>query len=207
MKKLIIRYSTLAVLILAVIWWARDPDWHPAVLFIASLAGYLKTEEKTQLTPNIAGRWEYHVVTSEENFSHKGDCTIRQDGRNIQIHGTRRYTSALKSRKKIATKVNIPWSSEWGEICNDNMMRFHYHIGLGTVQRGGTSIQAICRVSLPTPSLVQMTGNYYVLPPFDQAVSNYMWGSISFRPLGEAEHLEAPQNHELLDDDEEEELP
>ncbi|MGH9762666.1 MAG: hypothetical protein ACREDR_47885, partial [Blastocatellia bacterium] len=103
------------------------------------------------------------------------------------LQGVRRSTCALKGSRRICKRTEAVWGSEWAEICDDNFLRFDYHITIPHPKHGGVLIQAICRVKLSSEVPREMTGNYYTLPPFDEDVLNCPSGSIVFRILPDGE--------------------
>src|SRR5215210_5294786 len=128
MKLLILKYTTFASLLGAVAWLVSSPDWEPAVAVIGLLTAFITVDERLSPTPKVEGRWEYTVVTGGMEFSHKGDCYIQQDGEKVRIQGARRYTCSLTSRRKICQAVHVSWESDWAHLCDDNILRFEYHI-------------------------------------------------------------------------------
>lgn len=194
--KLIIKYSTLACLLGAVAWLVSSPDWEPVVATVGTLATFITLTERFSPTPNVEGRWEYTVDTADNKFSHKGDCHIRQDGEKILIQGARRYTCLLKSQSRVCQAVNISWESDWAH-CDDSALRFEYHIAIAEPRRGGKYIDAICRLNITSKNPTEMSGNYYMLPPFDESTLNCQWGSITFRKLAEGATLSPPSDYSL----------
>lgn len=164
------------------------------------LVTFITIDNFHSLKHNVEGRWEYEVTTASKDFSHKGDCHIRQKGNNIQLQGVRHFTSSLKVGRKVCLAVNIPWSSDWAQICDDDILRFHYHIAIVEPRRGGKYIEAVCRLELTSKKPTEMTGNYYMLPPFDEATLNCKWGAIVFRKIEENTQLLPPINYEPKDE-------
>jgi hypothetical protein len=192
MKHLILKYSTLAGLLGAVAWFVSAPDWEPVIAIVGALAAFVTLSESFSRTPQVEGRWEYTVVTGDAEFSHKGDCYIKQEGEKLRIQGARRYSCALKARRKVCKSVNISWESDWAHLYDDNVLRFEYHIAIAEPRRGGAYIDAICRLNITSPKPSEMTGNYYMLPPFAEATLNCKWGTITFRRLEAGAELLPP---------------
>jgi hypothetical protein len=186
----IIRYLTLVALLCSTVWLALAPDWEPVVALIGLLASFVAIDRGFTSVPSISGRWEYRVVTADREFSHNGDCYVHQDGRTVRIQGVRRYTCALKARRKVCKAVEIPWASEWAQVCEDGVLRFDYHIAIAEPRRDGKSIEAICRLNLMGGKPDEMTGKYYMLPPFDEATLNCKWGSIVFKRLAAGDEVQ-----------------
>jgi hypothetical protein len=132
---------------------------------------------------NVQGDWKYIVTSANKELSHRGECSIIQNGKAIQIQGIRK-TCSLNDENHNHEEVDIPWYSRWAEICNDNVLRFDYII---TITEGssheGRHLEAICKISLNSTNLSELTGNYYVLPPFDERMQNCQWGTIRFSKL------------------------
>ncbi len=196
MKTIIVRYLTIAGLLGTVAWLVSSPSWEPAVAVTGLLATFITIDNLHSPKHYLEGRWEYEVTTASKEFSHKGDCYIRQTGDTVQLQGVRQYTCSLKARRKICQPVNIPWKSDWAQVCDDNILRFHYHIAIAEPRRGGKHIEAICRLELTSQKPTEMTGNYYMLPPFDEATLNCKWGAIVFRRIEETAQLLPPNNYE-----------
>jgi hypothetical protein len=146
--------------------------------------------------PTIAGHWEYEVVTNDGEVSHKGDCDIDQRGRHIRISGIRKLTRDIKDHQRVYKPAEAAWASDWAEICDDNFLRFDYHITVPHPKRGGIRIEAMCRVNLPLASSVEMTGRYYMLPPIEKEVLNCPFGTIVFRLLPDGAKLPPPPGNE-----------
>lgn len=199
MKVIILKYSSLACLLGAVAWLVSAPDWEPILLTLGSLATFITFDERLSPTPNVAGRWEYTVVTGGEEFSHKGDCHIRQNGEKIQIQGARRYSCSLTARRKVCQAVNVSWESDWAHLCDDNVLRFEYHIAIAEPRRGGKYIDAVCRLNITSKKPSEMSGSYYMLPPFDESTLNCKWGTITFRKLEANAALSPPSGYSLED--------
>lgn len=200
MKSTILRYALIAALMGTVAWLVSSPSWEPAVTLIGLLVTFVTTDNRFSPAYNLKGRWEYEVTTADAQFSHKGDCHIHQQYQELQIQGVRRYTCSLKSRRKVCKAVNISWSSDWAYICDDNTLRFDYSIAIAEPRRGGDYIQAICRLELTSTEPTEMTGNYYMLPPFDETTLNCKWGTIVFRKLESGAKLSPPDNYKLEDE-------
>ncbi len=200
MKLIILKYSNLACLLAAVAWLVSSPDWEPIVATLGLLAAFITLDGRLSTTPNVEGRWEYTVDTADMEFSHKGDCYIRQDGEKIQIQGARRYTCALKSRRKVCQAVNVSWESDWAHLYDDNILRFEYHIAIAEPRRGGKYIDAICRLNITSKKPSEMSGNYYMLPPFDESTLNCKWGTITFRRLDANADPSPPSGYSLEDE-------
>lgn len=177
-----------------------SPSWEPAVVVIGFLSTFITIDNLNSPKHKVEGRWEYEVTTANKEFSHKGDCFIRQEGNKVQLQGARRYTCLLKARRRVFQAVNIPWSSDWAQICDDDVLRFHYHIAIVEPQRGGAYIEAICRLELTSQKPTEMTGNYYTLPPFDEATLNCKWGAIIFSKIEEDTRLSPPDNYKPEDE-------
>jgi hypothetical protein len=191
MKRVFLRYTTLAGLLGSIAWLVSEPHWHPLVVSIGLLAGLVASDERLfSSTPKVEGRWQYEVTTSDKEFSHKGDCHIHQEGLKVRVQGVRRYTCSMEGRRRISKPVDIPWSSDWAQICDDGVFRFEYHIAITEPRRGGKYIEAICTLKLISKNPREMSGNYYMLPPFDEATLNCKWGSVVFYKVKEnAERL------------------
>jgi len=202
MKSIVLKYSTLACLLGAIAWLVSSPSWEPILAALGLLATFITLDERLSLTPNVKGRWEYTVVTGGMGFSHKGECHIQQDGEKIRIQGARRYTCSLTSRRKICQAVNISWESDWAHLYDDNILRFEYHIAIAEPHQGGKYIDAICRLKITSKKPSEMSGNYYMLPPFEESTLNCKWGTITFHKLEENAKLLPPHGYSL----EEEEL-
>lgn len=200
MKLIILKYSTLAGLLGAIAWLVSSPDWEPVLATLGLLATFITLDERLSPTPKVEGRWEYTVYTANMEFSHKGDCHIRQKGEQIQIQGARRYSCSLKSRRKVCQAVNVSWESDWAQLCDDNVLRFEYHIAIAEPHRGGKYIDAICRLNITAKRPSEMAGNYYMLPPFDESTLNCKWGTITFTKLAENANLSPPRDFSLEDE-------
>lgn len=188
------RYSALAALLGSVGWLVSSPSWEPAVAVVTLLGTFIGLDGGFSSTPRVAGRWEYVVVTNDKDFSHKGDCRIYQHGRHVRMHGVRRFTCALKGHQRVYKETEAVWASDWAEICEDNNLRLDYHINLPLPEGGGVQIEAMCRLELSSANPEEMTGNYFMLPPFDEAVLNSPFGTIVFRRLADNATLLPPEN-------------
>lgn len=195
MKRIILRYFALAALLGSVAWLVSDPGYHPVIVLLGSLATFIASDSRLSPVPHLAGRWGYEVTTADKEFSHKGDCDIHQERLKVRIQGVRRYTCSLESRRKVCRAVDIPWGSDWAQICDDNVLRFDYHIAIAEPRRGGKYIEAICYLKLTSRKPKEMAGNYYMLPPFNEATLNAKWGSIVFRKLEQDDQLLPPDNY------------
>jgi hypothetical protein len=195
MKRTILRYFALAALLGSVAWLVSEPGYHPVIVLIGSLATFIASETRLSSVPNLAGHWEYEVTTGDKEFSHKGDCDIHQEGLKVRIQGVRRYTCSLEAKRKICKAVDIPWGSDWAQICDDEVLRFDYHIAIAEPRRGGKYIEAICCLKLTSKRPKEMAGNYYMLPPFHEATLNAKWGSVVFRKLKDGAQLLPPDIH------------
>lgn len=160
-----------------------------AVLFLFGIVLML-VSNSLFASVNIEGRWEYSVYNAEGGFSHKGECYVRQKGQQVWIHGTRLFTCAgSDGSQSVCRRVNIPWGSDWASICNDETMRFDYHIDIP-----GDKIEAICRIKLPNKKPVRMSGNYYLLPPFEPSTLNCRYGEIKMKKIDETIEITPPNN-------------
>ena len=159
--------------------------------FGLSAAFYLFPERLTPY-PDISGRWSYEVHNGLGEFSHKGDCIIRQDGPNLTIQGTRRWTCRHVDGKYMCVKVNAPWSSKWAQVCGDGRVRFDYSISLAEEHVAG-----YCSLEHQSESKDLMNGFYYMLPPFRPETLNARHGEIVFRRLPEGMELEPPSKEVL----------
>ena len=183
MKATLLKYATLAALLMAIAWLAHDFTWHPAIVSIGLLATYVKLDGHFSSFPDVEGRWQYTVETADREVSHKGDCIIQQAGSALRIQGTRRYTCTTAGGGGKCHEVSIPWSSNWAEVCADSALRFDYHIALPEAHHHGQMIEAICRLRLDTKKPLTMAGNYYMLPPFEESTLNCQWGVITFTKM------------------------
>jgi hypothetical protein len=189
---MIARYITLVILLLTVGWLVHAPDWEPLIGFATAFAAYVAQEWKWTRKPPIDGRWEYLVVSANNQFSHKGDCNIRQNEAHVTIRGTRRFTRIKEGARVICKPVHISWNSEWAQWCNDSFLRFEYAISLPDPRRGGQNIRAICKVEMPSHNINEMTGKFYVLPPFEKSALNCNWGDITLTRLAPGASVSPP---------------
>ena len=179
MKAAIIRYITVALLLLATVWLVHEPELHPLIVFLGLVIAYVRQDPHFAHVPKLAGRWKYVVRTAGDELSHKGECTIQQSGSSLRIQGTRRLTCTKAGGGGRCQPVNIPWESKWAEICADGKLRFDYHIAIAQAPGGG-NIEAICNLNITKKKPVRISGSYYMLPPFDDAVRNCHWGTVTF---------------------------
>jgi len=159
--------------------------------FLLSAAFYVIPERLTPY-PRVAGRWSYEVRNGSGEFSHKGDCVIRQDGPTLEIQGTRRWTCRRVNGQNMCVKVNAPWSSKWAQLCSDRRIRFDYMISLPE-----NHLQGYCSVELQRAPMDSMSGFYYMLPPFNPDTLNARHGEILFERIPEGGQLEAPTKDDL----------
>lgn len=167
-----------------VIWYVKDPDFHPLVWSIVLLSGVIQALVRAIPTANIKGAWNYTVTTGDRERSHSGDCIVSLSQGEIHIRGHRRYTWLVKDKKKSYRKVDYEWNTGWCEICNDGFLRFHYSIYLPEpIGR----LEAICRVQLLTEHAgwitSRMEGTFWILPPLKQAareLNTCEYGNIAF---------------------------
>jgi hypothetical protein len=195
MKSKILKYSTLVCLLGSVAWLVSSPGWEPSIALLSLVAAFITLDERLSSVPKVEGRWEYDVVTADLEFSHQGDCHIQQEGEKIRVQGARRYTCSLNAGVKICQAVNISWESDWAQLCDDNNLRLEYHIAIAEPQRGGKYIDAICCLKIPSKRPTEMSGNYYMLPPFDASTLNCKWGTITFRKIDEKAKLKPPAGY------------
>lgn len=144
-------------------------------IFGAITAIYLYIKNKILDNKNVFGCWEYFVHEANGKFSHKGYCNIRMNENRLQINGERLYTCSLNHE---CEKTNIAWQSTWADICHDDCIRFDYKI---TLSEG--ILSAICRINLSEKKPTEMTGRYYLLPPFNLDVLNCKYGTIKFKKI------------------------
>jgi hypothetical protein len=196
MKETLLRYATLAALLLAIAWLVHDFSWHPAIVSIGLLVTYVKLDAHFSSFPDLAGRWQYSVETANREASHKGECVIQQAGRALRIQGTRRYTCTAAGGGGECREVAIPWNSNWAEVCADSALRFDYHIALPDNTHHGKMIEAICRLRLDTKKPSTMAGNYYMLPPFEESTLNCQWGTVTFTRMASHEKITPPNLNE-----------
>lgn len=199
MKTTILRYATIAALLAAVAWLVHEPSWHPVIVAIGLLATYIKLDFRFSTVPRVGGRWQYWVETADREVSHKGECTIHQAGTRLRIEGTRRFTCTNAGGGGACREVAIPWSSNWAEVCADSSLRFDYHIAIPGHEHRGQSIEAICRLRLDTKTPAQMSGTYYMLPPFEPSTLNCQWGTVTFERMASHEVLSPPTIEEIED--------
>lgn len=138
----------------------------------------------------VDGCWEYLVHEANNNFSHKGYCNIKTCNDRLRISGVRKYTCTLDQK---CEEVNIAWNATWASVCSDNRLRFDYQITL----TDGKFYGAICRVNLPNNKPTEMTGNYYLLPPFDPEVLNCKHGTIKFKKISNPSDVTPPTLSEI----------
>lgn len=196
--KVLLHYSTLAILLLSFGWLVHSPGWEPAILFVGTLGAYLAQDSRFGRKASLEGRWEYIVVSANNRFSHKGECFVRQQDDVIQIQGVRRYTCIDQGQGdgEVYRVVHIAWNSEWAELCHDHVLRFEYVIALPDPKRGGQNIRATCRVEMTSATPVEMNGKFYVLPPFDESALNCNWGDLTLRRLAADTPLLPPEGFE-----------
>ena len=156
-----------------------------------SAAFYLIPERLTPY-PDVAGRWSYEVRNGLGEFSHKGDCVIRQDGPNLAIQGTRRWTCRRVNGQYMCVRVNAPWSSKWAQVCGDGRVRFDYVIGLAEEH-----VTGYCSLERQDKSGKVMNGFYYMLPPFRPETLNARHGEIVFRRLPDGKQVEPPSEEDI----------
>ncbi len=156
-----------------------------------SSAFYLVPERLTPY-PNVSGRWAYEVHNGSGEFSHKGDCIIRQDGPRLTIQGTRRWTCRHVNGEKVCVRVNAPWSSKWAQVCGDGRVRFDYSITLSEEH-----VLGYCSLELHNESGDLMNGFYYMLPPFRPETLNARHGEIIFKRLPKGEQVRPPSREDL----------
>jgi hypothetical protein len=194
--KVLMRYAALVVLLLSVGWFVSSPGWESVIVLIGAVVAFFVQDGRYSRKPNLAGRWEYLVVSANNRFSHKGDCHVRQDEAVLQIQGVRRYTCIAEGGRDIVKPVHIAWNSEWAQLCHDNVLRFEYVIALPDPKRGGQNIRAVCRLEIASHAPTSMNGKFYVLPPFDEKALNCNWGDITLTRIAPDEPLSPPPDYD-----------
>lgn len=124
--------------------------------------------------PNLSGNWNYEVLTPEGERSHSGICKIVQKGSFLKLDGYRkRYRKRLgDSITEVATHNH--WHSTWCQICCDGKIRVDYIIALEDVK-----VSAVCVLDISEDGR-ELTGDYFLLPPFSDTTLNAKHGSITF---------------------------
>jgi uncharacterized membrane protein YeaQ/YmgE (transglycosylase-associated protein family) len=74
--------------------------------------------------PNVAGKYKYEIMYSDNKTRYYGECRIKQDGRILNLNGSRE--KIVVGHKK--DRISIPWYSNWAELCADNKIRMDYSI-------------------------------------------------------------------------------
>jgi hypothetical protein len=200
--KMLARYVFLIAAILsagliAVDWFGHKDIQDTLLWFLCFLGSFLLASVDFILRPKLAGRWEYTVATEQLDFSHRGECTIQQDGERIWITGYRLYTCALKSRRRIEDPVNQYWETSWCEVCDDGRLRFLYHIDTTDRRREEEKIHGFCQVPLTERKPSKMSGKYTLVPPFHDETLNCIHGSIKFRRIKNEDPILAPSAGDL----------
>lgn len=195
MKNQIIRYTHFTCLLLSLGWvfWARD--WESAINTVTLLISFILLHRKFDEYPDLSGKWEYEVVTQNQQFSHKGIGTIEQKGRFLKMRGVRKYTFDCSNPKITWKEVNSPWESDWAEICDDGSLRLEYHIITNDKKGRGVVLKAVAKMafeSVKVPTEIQ--GNYFTLPPFDENTLNCLCGLLIYKKV--------PKGHKLAPPDE-----
>ena len=160
------------------------------IYFLGAITGiYLFVKNKIVNGKNVNGCWEYLVHEANNRFSHKGYCNIKMNNNRLQISGERLYTCTLNNE---CEKTNTAWQSTWADICYDNCIRFDYKI---TLSEG--MVSAICRINVPERKPTEMTGRYYMLPPFSPEVLNCKYGTIKLKRIANCHEVEPPTLSEI----------
>jgi hypothetical protein len=103
----------------------------------------------------------------------------------------------MESHNMVCHAVNVSWESDWAYICDDNILRLEYHIAIAEPLTGGNYIDAVCRLMITSRTPAEMSGRYYMLPPFDESTLNCKWGTITFRRIEEKATLAVPDGFTL----------
>lgn len=158
------------------------------ILFLSGII-LLFFSDRLSVVPNVAGRWKYEVRDATGEPSHRGELSIAQKGRRLNIHGIRRFTRRSHGSEITFDPVSIPFMSAWAEICSDNVMRVEYHIDLPEQK-----VESVWKVRIRQRSPQALTGHYYLLPPFDPATLNARFGVALLQKL---EGKEPPELHDF----------
>ncbi|HTG35128.1 MAG TPA: hypothetical protein VLB76_19600 [Thermoanaerobaculia bacterium] len=160
--------------------WRQNPNYillgiGVTVILIAVILYKGSPPAKPKKLPNFRGEWEYHVETADGTRVHWGHCTVKQEGEELRISGTRTHSLNQKEgNQAIEKKVNIHWTSIWCELCADGKVRFDYGIDLHEGHTVG-----YCILDYPDSKLEKMSGSYYQLPT-QHGKTDFVYGTISF---------------------------
>lgn len=123
---------------------------------------------------DLTGQWRYEVVTPAGERSHSGHCSIKQTGRSLEFDGVRTHYRERVGRRVLDSKVHRRWYSEWSQICEDGRVRVDYRIVLEDFLA-----RAVCILDVHAGGQ-NMSGDYHLLPPFQDKTLNATLGHIEF---------------------------
>jgi hypothetical protein len=134
----------------------------------------------------VAGKWTYSVIDCdiEHDYTHSGVAEIFQEGQRIRFEGSRRRMAWRDNDGQHEQNVNIHWRTSWGFLDEEGVLRYDYDMplpGRGGRIMGYVRIQIAGEERHPT----EMSGNYYMLPPFADNLPNTRWGSITWVRVAE----------------------
>jgi len=143
------------------------------LVFSGVVSSFFKERMSSKLCPDINGQWIYRVIDTEEIYTHKGLCEIKQSGSSLHVHGQRLLMSKKGENGFDQRACKINWASEWG-VCEEKAVRFEYHIDIPT-----SHVSALCRMEIQKEEgASRMSGTYNRLPPFPRDDMNTSYGSI-----------------------------
>jgi len=158
-----------------------------------------KENSKTSaIASKIEGRWEYTVINSITDFSHKGDCMVRMDKDELLFDGIRRWKCSLVAEgtdpnKAVCLPTNSPWSSNWAELCHDGDIRCEY-----AIKDEGRTIHGYFVIHFDENDPHKMDGHFYFLPPAPADVPAAQHGTIQFKRLLHDDPVGPPLPHEMI---------